>query len=197
MLLPCCNRTQKNWNTHFGFSEFQNAHRRQIAPTLFHRNSQQGNNNPYCHDTPLSWVNWENRDRYPDVIDFCRHMIRLRREHPVLRRPGDHTAENSSGYPELSFHGEHAWQLNMWEPFLTFGFMYAEPAADFGTEEDCFVYCGVNAHWEAHRMELPRLPEGMYWHLYADSSGVQDRAREIEEGSIQLGPRSLTVLLGK
>ena len=34
----------------------------------------------------------------------------------------------------------------MWEPFLCFGFMYSEPAADYGTEKDSFIYCGINEH---------------------------------------------------
>ena len=85
------------------------------------RNSQSGNNNAYCQDGPLSWVNWENRERCPDVYAFCRDLIHLRRKHPVLRRREYFSGYNSTGYPEISFHGEKAWNLNMWEPFLTFG----------------------------------------------------------------------------
>ena len=161
------------------------------------RNSQGGNNNVYCQDGPVSWVNWANKERYADVYSFFKALIRLRREHPVLRRRDYCTGTNSSGYPELSFHGERAWQLNMWEPFLTFGFLYAEPKADFGTKEDCFLYCGVNAHWEGRRLELPRLPEGMRWYVYADSANASNGRHEVAERFIDLTPRSLMVLLGR
>ena len=159
------------------------------------RNSQNGNNNVYCQDSPLSWINWDNRDRYPDVYEFYRAMVHLRRDHPVLRRREYFSGYNSTGYPEISFHGEKAWNLNMWEPFHTFGFMYAEGAADFGGREDFFIYCGVNSHWESHTMELPILPSGLEWALYVSSdSGAENNCRAADR-ELELGPRSLTVLV--
>ena len=160
------------------------------------RNSQQGNNNAYCQDGSLTWLNWENLERYRDVYDFFRGMIHLRNKHPVLRRHSYFTGENSSGYPELSFHGERAWVLNMWSPFLTFGFLYAEPAADFGTERDCFIYCAVNAHWEPHTLELPVIPAGMVWRRYLYSADPAHGKHRAEKGSISLIPRSVMVLVG-
>ena len=159
------------------------------------RNSQNGNNNVYCQDSPLSWINWDNRDRYPDVYEFYRALVHLRRDHPVLRRREYFSGYNSTGYPEISFHGEKAWNLNMWEPFLTFGFMYAEGAADFAGREDFFIYCGVNSHWESHTMELPILPSGLEWALYVSSdSGAENNCRAADR-ELELGPRSLTVLV--
>lgn len=46
--------------------------------------TQQGNNNAYCQDNEISWYNWENIDE--QLLDFCRHLIRYRKEHPVFRR---------------------------------------------------------------------------------------------------------------
>lgn len=139
-------------------------------------------------------VNWADLDRHSDVFEFCRKMIRLRWEHPVLRSRTFFTGVNASGYPELSFHGEQAWHLNMWAPFLTFGFMYAEPDADFTTGQDFFIYCGVNAHWETHILELPQLLEGMVWQVYADSTEAEERRNLCDDGQIRLLPRSLMVL---
>ncbi|MBQ8092854.1 MAG: glycogen debranching enzyme [Clostridia bacterium] len=161
------------------------------------RNSQIGNNNTYCQDSPVSWLNWCDKDTHADVYAFFREMIHLRREHPVLRRPGYFTDRNSSGYPELSFHGEKAWQFNRWEPFWVFGFMYAEPAADFDVSEDCFIYCGVNVHWEAHSLELPILPDGMTWRLFVRSSDERHDLHPQVTGVIHLMPRSSAVLIGK
>ena len=160
------------------------------------RNSQLGNNNAYCQDGPLSWLNWEDKARYRDVYEFFRGMIHLRNRHPVLRRHMYFTGKNSSGYPELSFHGEKAWNLKMWNPFLTFGFLYAEPAADFGTENDCFLFCAVNAHWEPHTLELPVIPAGMVWRRYLSSADTAHGDHPQETGSVTLMPRSLMVLVG-
>ncbi|MBR2256595.1 MAG: glycogen debranching protein GlgX [Blautia sp.] len=161
------------------------------------RNSQKGNNNVYCQDSPLSWVNWSNKEKYPDVYEFCQGMIRLRHDHPVLRRHDYYTAPNSSGYPELSFHGVQPWNLNAWEHFHTFGFMYAEPAADFHTKEDCFIYCAVNAFWESRVMHLPELPQGMKWELYLYTADRFHGHHEQVGTQFGLMSRSLAVFLGR
>ncbi len=49
-----------------------------------HGRTQHGNNNPYCQDNEISWVNWPAAD--VDLMEFTRHLIRLRREHPTFRR---------------------------------------------------------------------------------------------------------------
>ena len=161
------------------------------------RNSQSGNNNVYCHDDELSWLNWEDRETHKDVYEFFRAMIRLRREHPVLRAQSFYTGENETGYPELSFHGYQAWNLNMYDPFLTFGFLYTEPAAKYGTKEDCFIYCGVNAHWEEHTLELPIIPEGFVWRRYLYSADEDHNKHPGESGSITLMPRSVMIVIAK
>ena len=160
------------------------------------RNSQNGNNNVYCHDDEFSWLNWEDKELHEDVYVFFREMIRLRKEHPVLCSQSFYTGKNETGYPELSFHGHEAWNLNMYEPFLTFGFMYAEPAAKYGTKADCFIYCGVNAHWEEHTLALPILPEGFVWRRYLYSADESNKKQSGEAGSITLMPRSIMVVVG-
>ncbi|MGH7925355.1 MAG: glycogen debranching protein, partial [Candidatus Binatus sp.] len=48
--------------------------------------SQGGNNNAYCQDDPISWIDWEGADAA--LLDFTRRLIQLRREHPIFRRRG-------------------------------------------------------------------------------------------------------------
>ena len=162
------------------------------------RNTQQGNNNVYCQDGPISWLNWEDRAQHADVWEFFRAMIALRKAHPIISRHGYHTGVNDTGYPELSFHGEKAWHLDMANPFYTFGFMYAEPAHMTGSEHDAFIYCGVNSHWEEQTLELPNLPEGVTWKTYLSSADNNHDAHEaITSDTITLAPRSLVVLVGE
>lgn len=161
------------------------------------RNTQDGNNNVYCQDGPISWLNWDDLNTHKDVFDFYRSMICLRNEHPVLRKESHFSGHNGSGYPELSFHGEKPWMLDMSRPFLTFGFMYAEPVSDFKVSEDTFIYCGVNAHWEEHEMILPDLPEGMKWYKYLYSADNNHDDHPYVGHTIKLTSRSLMVLIGK
>ena len=162
------------------------------------RNSQNGNNNVYCQDNNISWLNWQDKECHEDVYEFFRAVIALRNMHPVLRKRNYFTGYNSSGYPELSFHGTKAWQINMHEPFTVFAFMYAEPAKDFRTGQDSFIYCAVNAHWEDKTFELPIIPAGMNWTKYlysAEKTHNVSMNRNISESSITLIPRSLMILI--
>jgi isoamylase len=49
--------------------------------------SQDGNNNAYCQDNELSWLNWEHNSEQKELLDFTKKLIRLRHDHPVFRRP--------------------------------------------------------------------------------------------------------------
>ncbi|MCR4675874.1 MAG: DUF3459 domain-containing protein [Sphaerochaetaceae bacterium] len=91
------------------------------------RNSQKGNNNAYCHDDELSWLNWKNREKHPDVYEFFKSLIHLRLENPSLR-------DSSS---ELTF--------NLTDDELCFSFMY-----------DKSVFCAVNMSGEEKNMDAPK-----------------------------------------
>ena len=160
-------------------------------------NSQAGNNNAYCQDSPISWLDWSDLDKNRSIFEFFRTLIAFRKAHPVLRRKEFYTAMNASGYPEFSAHGERAWSLDPTLPFHTFGFMYAETARDHGVDEDCFIYCGVNTHWESASLELPVIPAGMSWHKVAYTAEETYEEEPVGFGSITLEPRSLMLLVGK
>jgi len=159
-------------------------------------NTQFGNNNAYCQDNEISWLDWDDLERNRDVFDFFRKLIAFRKAHPVLRRPDFFTSHNSSGYPELSFHGEEPWKLDMTAPFLTFGFMYAEPAKDFGVDRDSFIYCAVNAHWEPHSLALPIIPEGFRWETVVYTGDDTYAGREVTYRA-ELMPRSIMLLIAQ
>ena len=160
-------------------------------------NSQHGNNNAYCQDNKISWLDWNNLEKNRDIFGMFRKMIEFRKKHPVLRRKEYYTGMNGSGYPELSFHGERAWELDEHNPFYTFGFMYSETKKDHNAEADCFIYCGVNTFWEERSLELPKLPENMQWYkvLYTFEDDTAEEKLNTER--IALAPRSLMVIIGK
>ncbi len=62
----------------------------QGVPMILHGDelgrTQRGNNNAYCQDNPISWIDWQNADQA--LIDFTRRLIQIRREHPIFRRRG-------------------------------------------------------------------------------------------------------------
>ena len=67
------------------------------------RRTQQGNNNAYCQDNELSWVDWEIDDRTRGILEFTKRLLRLRAQHPVVRRSAFLTGEErqGSGAPDV------------------------------------------------------------------------------------------------
>ncbi len=121
-------------------------------------NTQGGNNNPYCQDNEISWLNWDQRESEEDIYNFFRYMIHLRKEHPAMR---DGNEKARCGFPKISVHGEKAWYLDHQKQTRTIGIMFAYFVVE--TEKDDIVYLAVNGAKEAKVMEMPTLPAGMAW----------------------------------
>ncbi len=164
-------------------------------------NTQWGNNNAYCQDNEISWLDWKLLDRNRGLFDHARRLIAFRKAHPVLRSGRYDFAHNGTGYPELSFHGTTAWSIDEQASSLCFAYMFAEDHIKYGTKRDCFIYVAVNAHWEEHRFELPQLPDGFEWKLAFEAYGLStdiDREHKLDDTSgITIGGRSTAILVGK
>ena len=158
-------------------------------------NTQFGNNNPYCLDSEISWLDWDMLDKNRDVFDFFKHMIAFRKEHLVIRRA---TEPCSCGFPDISFHCERAWNGNFYHDCRVMGVMFAGKNDD---GEDDIVFIAINTFWEERHFDLPRLPENMRWAIVADTSGGHGDADNADNadsapaiGSVLLRPRSVVVL---
>ena len=165
-------------------------------------NTQYGNNNAYCQDNEISWLDWDRLAQYRELFAFTKNMIAFRKAHPVLRIDRYENCYNATGYPELSFHSLKPWELDPNAPNLCFAYLYAEDHIKFRTPADTFLYICVNAHWEAHDFALPLLPDAHHWRIAADTyAGVAYvPGEEIPFNSltqITLQPRSVTILISR
>ena len=164
-------------------------------------NTQFGNNNAYCQDNEISWLDWPllNSERNREHFEYVRRLIAFRKAHPVLLGSKFNFDHNGTGYPELSFHGTTPWQLDESASNFSFAYMFAEDHVKYKTQKDAFIYVAVNAHWEQHSFELPIIPGDMCWHLAFDSNGIySDVGKEKkmkDQSSLGLGPRSCIVLV--
>jgi glycogen operon protein len=164
--------------------------------------TQQGNNNAYCHDSELSWFDWDLVGENADLLRFVRCAIAFRRVHRVLRR-AQYPAEYSSDglFPAVSWHGVHAWTPD-WAPHsrLVAVMLYDRD----GGRDDC-VYIAVNSYWQDLTIELPELPGQLAWHLFADTKApapqdVYELGQEPllpDQTRVDLGPRSVLVLVAR
>ena len=180
-------------------------------------NSQFGNNNAYCQDNEVAWLDWNDLQKNADIFRFFKHIIQFRRQHKVLRYEEhlSHTDYLGLGYPDFSWHGVRAWQPHCCHENLTAAFMlngrYAVSApsgspegSSEGTPDD-FIYVAMNMHWEMHGFEPPQLPQGMAWHIFANT-GMPSPEDIFEPGTepvienqheILVGPRSIIILVGR
>lgn len=164
-------------------------------------NSQQGNNNAYCQDNEIGWVNWKNERSYKTNISFLEKLISFRKNHPVItsEKPYKLCDYKSLGYPDLSYHGNSAWISDASLDKMCIGVMYC---GDYSTENTDFVYIGYNFYSYRERLALPKLAEGKKWYLVADTSKDDESflEKEIEctnQHIIDMDPQAICILVGK
>ncbi|MEG2440574.1 MAG: alpha-amylase family glycosyl hydrolase [Acetivibrio sp.] len=136
-------------------------------------NSQEGNNNPYCQDNKITWLNWNDIQKNKEIYEFVKELIAFRKEHPILHLEEGLKGNDyqSSGYPDLSFHGTKAWYVDESNYSRLLGIMLNgeyKKTADGKTDNS--FYLAFNMHWEAHSFDLPRLPSEKRWMVKWDTS---------------------------
>ena len=138
-------------------------------------NTQFGNNNAYCQDNIISWLDWSRLEEFKEIHDFVRHMIQFRKEHPILRKM---TKPSSCQFPEISVHNGTPFNASTDYKTKLIGIMYAGRNEE-DTEDDIVFYC-MNAYWEPLVMQLPVLPNGKHWHVDTNTNAEyfdgEDRA---------------------
>lgn len=151
-------------------------------------NTQFGNNNPYCQDNKISWLDWNRLQENQDIFQHAKEMIRFRRSRSVLRR---NTKAALLGWPAISFHGIRPWEADEGEDSRVLGVMFAGRNQEETKDE--VVYIGMNMHWEPHTIELPRAPKGLQWQIVSNTAWNKD-VRVYDENKIWLEERSIVVL---
>lgn len=168
-------------------------------------NSQNGNNNAWCQDNSVGWTDWKCMKKQEKLFFFVKKAIAFRKDHPILHMPNELRSVDymAKGFPDVSFHGERAWFLNMENTSRLIGIMYCGAYAQKpdGTDDD-FLYIGYNFHWEKRNIALPNLPDGMTWKKIADTSDQEEKnwfceGEETYKKTIDINPRTIVVLVAR
>lgn len=171
-------------------------------------NTQNGNNNAYCQDNEISWLNWRQIKANQDLLDFVKYVIAFRKAHPVFHgsREPKLMDYKSCGMPDVSYHGVNAWCPEFDSFRRQMGIMYsgAYGMRPDGTEDDYF-YVAYNLHWEPHEFALPNLPKGLKWHVAFDTGSLENNGyflpgqEPLSKGQkhIMVPSRTVLVLIGK
>lgn len=157
-------------------------------------NTQFGNNNAYCQDNEISWLNWEDKEKNKEHYLFCQYMLQFRQEHPILRK---NTGSSACGFPEIQVYGAG-------DETKVLRIIYAGRSKEKQKED--IVCLAVNVYWEEQEFYLPQLPESMDWYVSVDTGKIYlpaaIPARKGDEvlllgNRIRMKERSICVLIAK
>jgi isoamylase len=158
--------------------------------------TQAGNNNAYCQDNELNWINWDQVHENADLFRFFKEMIRFRMTHPILRK---RTFDSAETHTSIDWHG-----VRLRKPdWSCWSRAIAMHLRGFLAEDDIYVSC--NAHWETLTFELPKATRGRRWLRFADTSlptpeDIHEPGKEVElkqQREYSLASRSVVVLVAR
>jgi isoamylase len=136
--------------------------------------SQQGNNNAYCQDNTISWVDWGLLETHRDLFRFVQMLIAFRRAHPVLRQREFLSGQPRGAYrrPDVMWHGVRLGEPD-WGPQSRTLAMHL--AGEHVPEPDCDIYLAANAWQEDLVFELPSPRPGIRWVQVIDTAAPSPR----------------------
>lgn len=157
--------------------------------------TKKGNNNSFCQDNMISYIEWEDIDKNRALFEFFRSCVSFRQRHPILSCTADKLKNNSkTGWPLLSFHSDKAWNFKVHGYDKAVGILYnGEYFRDEDNHSDSLLYIGMNMHYDKVSLALPILPKGLGWKLEIDSSDLC----ELKENTMEMQPRSVVALVAE
>lgn len=159
-------------------------------------NSQEGNNNAYCQDNEISWLNWNQLKKNQELFLFVKELIALRKEHPILHKAEELTGRDyiSCGCPDISYHGTKSWYLDNSNYSRVVGIMLCGDYALLDkVNRDWDFYLAYNFHWEPHDYELPKSNSGGKWEILKDTS----EQAILEKKQLTVPERTVVLLASK
>lgn len=162
-------------------------------------NTKFGNNNSYCQDNEISWIDWSLLKKNKELFEFFKFMIAYRKKHPVIRKKLDNAVCGMEG---MHAHDVNADRMEVSQNAKTLAVSFA--GYDRKKCKDDLVYVAVNAYWEEVRITLPNLANYGAWYLSVDTYGDENGKYCYEEGEeiridheYVMKPRSIVVFTGR
>lgn len=167
--------------------------------------TQRGNNNAWCQDNEVSWVDWSLADSRADFLRFTRMLIALRKRHPILRRRDFFRGSGPSGdwLPDVIWHGVEPCEPDFSPGSRTLAFCL--DGSMTGREPDRDFYVACNAWQEAISFHIPQAPSGRRWRRVIDTMlpppleilSLDDGPTVPANSHYVVGPYSMVVLISE
>lgn len=135
--------------------------------------TQQGNNNAWCQDNEISWVDWRLAESNAGLLRFAREIIALRKRHKVLRRESFPRGDGIA--PDIVWHGVKPFRPDFARSAHFLAFTLDGRGHDRGGPPDRDIYVAMNAWREALTIEIPSSPTGRFWRLAVETGAQSPR----------------------
>jgi isoamylase len=167
--------------------------------------TQNGNNNAYCQDTEISWLNWNLSQKGKSLIAFVQRLTKLRHKYPILRRNRFLTGQyvEEVGVKDVTWINANGSEMNSehWQDgrMACFGMLLDGRAQATGirkSSKDATLLLVINSHSDLVEFTLPECYGGMQWSLLVDTNLADSSAKGIFDPGDKYGvtPRSLLLL---
>jgi glycogen operon protein len=138
------------------------------------RRTQRGNNNAYCQDNDISWVNWSFLENNREIYDFTQGIINFRKKHPLLKKGEFFTGKQSPGKSseDIKWFNQEGVEPD-WEDKdnIIALLMNGEYASGNKNNPDSDIYMMFNASNENIVFIIPPAPNGRPWKISINTSG--------------------------
>lgn len=162
-------------------------------------NTKFGNNNSYCQDSKISWLDWRMLEKNRDLFEFFKFMIAFRKQHTVIHKK---LPDSVCGMDPIHTYNLNAEEVDIPRDARTFCVSFT--GYDKNKGKDDLVYIAVNTYWEDVTITLPNLQGHGAWHLsvntYGDENGrycYPDGQDPRIDSTFILRPRTVAVFTGK
>ena len=163
-------------------------------------NTQEGNNNPYCQDNSLGWVQYAaNSKAKSGMVEFVSNLISFREKHTIIcqENPMKMADYKHIGMPDLSYHGSEPWLMYIGEEQKAIGILYVGEY----TNEHENVYIAYNFHYDQVQLALPKVSKTKEWKLVmntADESTLDFVEKDIDnQQSVSIPGNSVSIYTAK
>ena len=158
--------------------------------------TKQGNNNSYCQDNEISWLNWKMTAEKKKQLAFVKELIAFRKEHKVLHNNRTLSGMDylSVGMPDKSYHGVQQWNPD-YAPYSRAAGILLSGAyvRTHKRKPDSDMYLIANMHWESLEFGLPILKHGAVWKQVFSTEAVV--AEQTKKNMYLLRGRSMALFM--
>jgi len=164
--------------------------------------SQHGNNNAYCIDSAVSWLDWTLLEANANLHHVTAGLVQFRHQHPALR-VNSFDGIGSSLLPSCSFHGTKPWSPDWSSESRQLAWMMSvdidqTKASEQKREEVDIIYVATNMAHYASWFEIPDAPKGYSWKLYFNTGDQKDQYYQkgvlLANSGLLVGERSIVIL---